>query len=61
MSREHLQTAIEALEYQHAAYSKQLDREPRTRNGKPNPMRLHLMVCMNSINEARHNLIGEIK
>jgi hypothetical protein len=53
MTREHIQTILDALEFQRSEYEKMLSREPRTRNREPNPMRLHLLQCMNSIGEAR--------
>jgi hypothetical protein len=56
MTREQIEIALEALEFYARSHERQLAREPRTRGGKPNQMRLHLLQGINSIAEARHAL-----
>ena len=57
---EHLETALEALEFQKSKYSAQLEREPRTRNRVPNIMRIHLLQCLNSIGAAESAIKREL-
>ena len=60
LKREHLELALEALEFHARSHERQLAREPYTRRGYPNHMRIHLLQCMNSISEARHALSEHI-
>jgi hypothetical protein len=53
MNREHIETAIEALEFQYSNYQAMLEREPKTRNRQDNPMRSHLLQRMDKLTEAQ--------
>jgi hypothetical protein len=53
MSPEHVRTIFDALEFRENELLNRLDREPKTRNGKPNPMRPWLHKDLSDIADAR--------
>ena len=56
----HLQTAIDALEFQHRQYEDQLRRTPKTRDRKPNLLHAHLVQLLDGIDAARTAIQKEL-
>ncbi len=53
MNEDHIQTILDALEFKERQFTERVEREPKTRGGKPNKLRLHLQEELDKIAEAR--------
>jgi len=53
MTPVHVRTILDALDYQECALLKQVDREPKTRGGKPNILLQALRKDLDAIADAR--------
>ena len=53
MKQEHVQTILDALEWVEAEFKDRYQRQPKTRSGKPNPLRAHFLEQVNKIQAAR--------
>ena len=61
MKRNHLETALDALDSQIRDLTHRIEREPKTRSGEDNPLRRHLLDELHKVrcaNQGIADLLG---